>query len=260
MEPGVEPLRIAQPAQVEPRLEEGVLDRIGGPLVVAQDEPRGGVQADGPADRQRGEGFEIASLRPDHQITLHRSTFLPATIRAASTWSGTRRCRIVPSWRRWWTLRVPGPLPSPRVRHHLPTPDPRAPRHRQPGPPGQLAELHALDRRGALGRQAAHRTTSFALMATFAEVEQQVAALPEGRHRGDAFERVVAPFLRQGPALGMRPVWTWLDWPGRLDAGPRPVRRSPRSGDACPSHPQTPRGQEGREASRWPRRSSPRPD
>ena len=54
---------------------------------------------------------------------------------------------------------------------------------------------------------------------SFAEVETQIALLAEERHRGDAFERVVAHFLRHDPTLGMRRVWTWFDWPGRLSAG-----------------------------------------
>jgi len=53
-----------------------------------------------------------------------------------------------------------------------------------------------------------------------------VALLPEERHRGDAFERVIAHFLRHDPTLGMRRVWTWVDWPGRHAAasqGPPPL-------------------------------------
>jgi hypothetical protein len=34
-------------------------------------------------------------------------------------------------------------------------------------------------------------------------------------------KRVVSHFLRHDPALGIRRVWTWLDWPGRLSAGIR---------------------------------------
>ncbi len=53
----------------------------------------------------------------------------------------------------------------------------------------------------------------------FAQIEHRVGQLPEERARGDAFERVVAHFLRRDPGLGMRAVWTWTDWPGRLSAG-----------------------------------------
>ena len=58
---------------------------------------------------------------------------------------------------------------------------------------------------------------------TFPEIEQRIAALSEERARGDAFERVIAHFLRHDPVLGMRRIWTWLDWPGRQPVGVGPV-------------------------------------
>jgi len=69
----------------------------------------------------------------------------------------------------------------------------------------------------------ADRLRHHSSVTTFAEVETHIAVLPEERHRGDAFERVVAHFLRHDPTLGMRRVWIWLDWPGRLSAGIRAV-------------------------------------
>jgi superfamily II DNA or RNA helicase len=56
---------------------------------------------------------------------------------------------------------------------------------------------------------------------SFAQTEGRISQLAEERARGDAFERVVSHFLRHDPALGIRRVWTWLDWPGRLSAGIR---------------------------------------
>ena len=53
MQPRVEPVGIVQAAQVEPRLEEGILDRIGRLLIVAQDQAGDGEQPIGPAGRQR---------------------------------------------------------------------------------------------------------------------------------------------------------------------------------------------------------------
>src|SRR5437016_2129317 len=50
----------------------------------------------------------------------------------------------------------------------------------------------------------------------FEAIEAAIAGLTEERARGDAFERVVAHFLRHDPTVGMRRVWTWLDWSGRL--------------------------------------------
>jgi superfamily II DNA or RNA helicase len=54
---------------------------------------------------------------------------------------------------------------------------------------------------------------------SFFQTEGRIGRLVEERTRGDAFERAAAHFLRHDPALGMRRVWTWLDWPGRLAAG-----------------------------------------
>jgi superfamily II DNA or RNA helicase len=56
---------------------------------------------------------------------------------------------------------------------------------------------------------------------SYLQTEERFAHLSEERARGDAFERVIAHFLRHDPTLGMRRVWTWLDWPGRLAAGIR---------------------------------------
>lgn len=58
---------------------------------------------------------------------------------------------------------------------------------------------------------------------TYLAIEEHVANLTEERARGDAFERVIAHFLRRDPVLGMRRVWTWRDWPGRPAAGVGPL-------------------------------------
>ncbi len=71
VEPGLELVRVAQAADIEPRAEERVLDRIGGPLVVAQDQAGGREQPLREAGSQRGEGVDVASLRADHQVVLH---------------------------------------------------------------------------------------------------------------------------------------------------------------------------------------------
>jgi hypothetical protein len=78
MEPGVEPVRVPQATQVEPRPEERVLDGIGGLLVVAEDQSGGREEAISPAGRERGEGIDIAFSRPNHQVSLHRSAHVPA--------------------------------------------------------------------------------------------------------------------------------------------------------------------------------------
>jgi superfamily II DNA or RNA helicase len=50
----------------------------------------------------------------------------------------------------------------------------------------------------------------------FSAVEATIAALLEERARGDAFEHAVAHYLRSDPERGMRQVWSWDDWPGRI--------------------------------------------
>ena len=71
MEPGVETVRIAERPDVEPRGDERVLDRILGPIVIADDEPGDPEQ---PLDRARskfGEGVVIAFPGPEHEVSLH---------------------------------------------------------------------------------------------------------------------------------------------------------------------------------------------
>ena len=61
MEPGVESIRVAQPREVAPSSDEGVLDRVARQLWVPEDEAGCGVQArEGQVDK-RGEGVMIAS-------------------------------------------------------------------------------------------------------------------------------------------------------------------------------------------------------
>ena len=64
----------AETTQVEPRLEECILHGIGCVLVIAEDEPGGPEKPISPADRQCREGIEISAARPDHEVSLHRST------------------------------------------------------------------------------------------------------------------------------------------------------------------------------------------
>jgi hypothetical protein len=80
MQPGIEPVRVTQTADVEPGLEEGILHGIGGVLVVAEDEPGGPEEPIGRAGGQCREGIEISPLRPNHEVSLHRSTFGVAVV------------------------------------------------------------------------------------------------------------------------------------------------------------------------------------
>jgi hypothetical protein len=53
VQPGVEPVGVAQAAQVEPRPEERILDCAGRLLIVAQDQAGDGELAIGSARRER---------------------------------------------------------------------------------------------------------------------------------------------------------------------------------------------------------------
>ena len=79
MEPGVEPVRVAQAREVAPGADERLLDRIARELRVPEDEAGGRVQPrDGQVD-ERGEGVMIASPRPlDETCAGPRSASLAA--------------------------------------------------------------------------------------------------------------------------------------------------------------------------------------
>jgi hypothetical protein len=81
MQPGIEPVRVTQTAYVEPGLEERILHRISGVLVIAEDEPGGPEEPVGRAGGQCREGIEVPPLRPNHEVSLHRSTFGVAVVR-----------------------------------------------------------------------------------------------------------------------------------------------------------------------------------
>ena len=69
-QPGVEPIGLADSANVEPRRDERVLEGIGRQLVVAQDQPREPVQ---PLARGRGELRECLAItgpRPEDEIEV----------------------------------------------------------------------------------------------------------------------------------------------------------------------------------------------
>ena len=70
MEPGVEPVRVAQARKVAPGSDERLLDRIARELRVPEDESGGRVQPrDGQVD-ELGEGVMIASPRPYDETSL----------------------------------------------------------------------------------------------------------------------------------------------------------------------------------------------
>jgi hypothetical protein len=52
VQPGIEPVRISQGGEVEPGIDQRVLDCVLGSAIVANDEPRDGVES---TDRRRRE-------------------------------------------------------------------------------------------------------------------------------------------------------------------------------------------------------------
>jgi len=71
VEPGVEAIRIAERPDVEPRGDERVLDRILGPIVIADDEPGHAEEALDRARSKLREGVVIAFPGPDDEVSLH---------------------------------------------------------------------------------------------------------------------------------------------------------------------------------------------
>ena len=70
VEPGPEPVRVAQPGQVPPGSDHRILDGVARELRVPEDEPGGRVQ---PRERrvdERDEGVMIAPLRPFDECSL----------------------------------------------------------------------------------------------------------------------------------------------------------------------------------------------
>jgi hypothetical protein len=61
-------------------LEERILHGIGGVLVIAEDEPGRPEEPVSRAGGQCREGIEISPLRPNHEVSLHRSTFGVAVV------------------------------------------------------------------------------------------------------------------------------------------------------------------------------------
>ena len=72
VEPRVEPLRVTDGSDVQPRREKRLLDRIGRVVVAAEDQPGGAMEAvDGGSSKGR-EGIMIAAPGADDEVSVHR--------------------------------------------------------------------------------------------------------------------------------------------------------------------------------------------
>lgn len=70
VEPGIEPVRVAQSGKVSPSSNEGILDRISRELAIPEDEAGGSVQPRDGRDGKHREGVMIALLRSLDETSL----------------------------------------------------------------------------------------------------------------------------------------------------------------------------------------------
>ena len=71
MEPGVEPVGVAQRRQVPPGSDEGVLGRVLREVGVAKEESSDRVQPIDGAGREHAEGLTVSASRPIDELRLH---------------------------------------------------------------------------------------------------------------------------------------------------------------------------------------------
>lgn len=76
MQPGIEPIRVADSPDVEPCGRERVLHGVARPIVVADDEPSGPVETRDRSGRERGERFVVAGLRLEDEVPLHATPLM----------------------------------------------------------------------------------------------------------------------------------------------------------------------------------------
>src|SRR5262245_37482269 len=74
MQPGLEALGVAQPADMPPCGDERLLGRILGSRLVVEDQPGDHEEAAGRLARQLAERVVVAAHRPLHENPLHRAS------------------------------------------------------------------------------------------------------------------------------------------------------------------------------------------
>jgi hypothetical protein len=124
VEPGVEPIRVAQPGQVPPGSDEGILDRVSRELAVPEDEASGRVQPREGSAGDRGEGVMIALPRSLDETTLvhGRLSIRRGTLAVLGCYGDGKR-RIVPVRapirRRCPMVRIWSELPGARLKEQI---------------------------------------------------------------------------------------------------------------------------------------------
>jgi len=89
VEPGIEPLDVAQRRQIAPGPDQRLLGGILREFGVAQDEASGRVQPIDGAARQDAEGLAVSASRPVDELRLHASLPSEATDLVASHGTAT---------------------------------------------------------------------------------------------------------------------------------------------------------------------------
>ena len=74
MEPRIESIGIAQPSQILPGSDQGVLHRILRSLIIAKDQAGNGKEATRAARRQRRERVQVTIPGTDYEVALDRIT------------------------------------------------------------------------------------------------------------------------------------------------------------------------------------------
>ena len=92
MQPGVEPLGVAEAANVEPGVDQGFLDRVLRPFLVAQDQSSCREQARDDRGGERRERLVIAGPRPLDELPLQTTSSLhwQPSGRARRVWGGVQ--------------------------------------------------------------------------------------------------------------------------------------------------------------------------
>ena len=124
MEPGIEPVRVAQPGQVPPGSDEGVLDRVSRELAVPEDQSSGRVQPREGSAGNHGKGVMIALPRPLDETTLvhDRLSRIGPALRPCSDAMATTIAESFPSAansRRCHMVRIWSELPGARLKEQV---------------------------------------------------------------------------------------------------------------------------------------------
>ena len=124
VEPGVEPVRVAQPGQIAPGSDEGILDRVSRELAVPEDEAGGSVQPREGSAGDHGKGVMIALPRSLDETTLvhGRLSYRRGTSAVLGCYGDDNRGIVPERTNRSWEVamvRIWSELPGARLREQV---------------------------------------------------------------------------------------------------------------------------------------------